>query len=333
VANKLNQILSNVGSKNLSDFDPLKIRIKDLVGEITRLHGRTENLTTVFVNLITQTEDEEEGEELFQSSYWEKVVYRNALIKLRLILEQNFKFVETLGLLAVTRYIFELLVWVRTIRNDTEYSLVFYGQVIENHLKHLQQFRKKLESEADYFDHLGELEGELFRKSVQEISEAGFSGDELANRIAAIRESIEEEIDRRAKRNFCTQTEQAKHNGYSFHAHLIRTKGLVQIDDQIAEISLCQKQFAERCDQKTAKTVVSRWDWSKQAKAVGMELQYDFIYRSTSRLLHATPVSVITNQKNLELEEMVILLEYIHVSVLDILELCESATGKPSILN
>ncbi len=51
--------------------------------------------------------------------------------------------------------------------------------------------------------------------------------------------------------------------------------------------------------------------------------QYEFLYSYTSRLLHATPVSIFTNQKNLEPEEMRLFLEYVYVSMLDALELGE----------
>ena len=65
------------------------------------------------------------------------------------------------------------------------------------------------------------------------------------------------------------------------------------------------------------------WNWKEQATAIGMSDQYEFIYSFTSRLLHATPVSLTTNQKLLEPEEMRIFLEYIYVSLLDILRLAK----------
>src|ERR1700722_10681293 len=64
-----------------------------------------------------------------------------------------------------------------------------------------------------------------------------------------------------------------------------------------------------------------------QAKSVGMDKQYDFIYSHTSRMLHATPFSFIVNQKNLELNETHMFLEYVYVSLLDMIELVENAIG------
>jgi hypothetical protein len=58
-----------------------------------------------------------------------------------------------------------------------------------------------------------------------------------------------------------------------------------------------------------------------------MERQYDFLYSNTSRMLHATPYSFAVNQKNLEFVEVHIFLEYVYVSLLDVLEAVETDMG------
>ena len=47
---------------------------------------------------------------------------------------------------------------------------------------------------------------------------------------------------------------------------------------------------------------------------------YDFMYAYTSRLLHATPTSFYTNEKNLEMEEMEIFIEFTYVTLLELAE-------------
>jgi hypothetical protein len=54
-----------------------------------------------------------------------------------------------------------------------------------------------------------------------------------------------------------------------------------------------------------------------------MGKQYDFIYSQTSRMLHATPFSFAVNQKNLEVEEVQMFVEYSYVSLLDSVETVE----------
>ena len=57
------------------------------------------------------------------------------------------------------------------------------------------------------------------------------------------------------------------------------------------------------------------------ASEAGLAHEHDYIYAFASKLLHATPSSLTTDQKNLELSEIYIFLRYIHVKILEIMEL------------
>ena len=46
---------------------------------------------------------------------------------------------------------------------------------------------------------------------------------------------------------------------------------------------------------------------------------FDFIYSYTSRLLHATPPSITTDQRNLDLSEVDMFLRYVKVRINDLL--------------
>ena len=52
-----------------------------------------------------------------------------------------------------------------------------------------------------------------------------------------------------------------------------------------------------------------------------MEAEYEYIYRYTSRLLHATPTSFYTTSKNLEPSEVRLFLDYVYVRLLDVIDL------------
>ena len=62
---------------------------------------------------------------------WCLSVTGDCLVRLRLFTEQNFNFIETMGVLAVARYIFELRVWIKLFKLDTRYGLVYYAQLLE----------------------------------------------------------------------------------------------------------------------------------------------------------------------------------------------------------
>jgi len=255
----------------------------------------------------------------YSGDFWAIAAYRNALVRLRLILENNFFSLETLNVLVTTRYVFETLVWLRVLNQDTEYGLVFYYQTIEKQIQHFTNYRKKLEDEISLLNALGQEENDLYQDRVQKLADDPKSL--TAERVSEETASIMNEMDRKARRAFCLYAESARHNGYGLQAHLIRTKAIPYVDTQIDELLAKRKAFADRCSEPVKKKLTERWNWKKKATLAGMPDQYEFIYSYTSRLLHATPASILTDQKNLEPQEMALFLYYIYVSMLDSLDL------------
>jgi hypothetical protein len=62
-----------------------------------------------------------------------------------------------------------------------------------------------------------------------------------------------------------------------------------------------------------------RWNWRDRADEVGMSAQYDFFYSYTSKLLHSTPMNLIT-EKALSPSETLTMLEYAFVTTSDLLD-------------
>jgi len=77
----------------------------------------------------------------------------------------------------------------------------------------------------------------------------------------------------------------------------------------------------------------ARWNWKERADEVGLQHQYVFLYGYTSRLLHATPMNLITETTLSDAERM-LLLEYIYVATRDALEEIErfDFPGKVGVL-
>src|ERR1039458_3365378 len=63
--------------------------------------------------------------------YWKAVVFADSLVRVRLFIEQNFNYIETMGVLAVSRYMFELTVWLKRLQQDARYGLVYHYQLLE----------------------------------------------------------------------------------------------------------------------------------------------------------------------------------------------------------
>jgi hypothetical protein len=240
-------------------------------------------------------------------------------IKLRLVLENNFHFVETLSLLATVRYIFEALVWLRVLRKDERYGLVAYYQLAVTSVHQAKEQKRKMQDEIQFYERLAAEENRMMDEAMKSERTVEKWGDKLR--------FIADEVDRRSRREFNVYADQAKLNGYAFQAFLLREKGLPQVEKRIEIVTKEQADLERRLPPNVRSLTKQRWNWKEQAKGVGMERQYDFLYSNTSRMLHATPYSFAVNQKNLEFVEVDIFLEYVYVSLLDVLEAVETDMG------
>jgi len=131
------------------------------------------------------------------------------------------------------------------------------------------------------------------------------------------------EVDIEASKKFSIYIDDAKINGYGFQAHLIKTKIIPQVEQAISEIQNKLEEFKKKVDKKIFDIIPRRWNWKDMAEKVNKEEEYDYIYTYTSKLLHATPASLTTNQKNLELQEVYIFLRYINVTLNEIINLAK----------
>lgn len=242
-----------------------------------------------------------------------------ALDRCSILVANNVVVLETLGVISLTRYVFELLVWLRTIKQAPLKSLYFLMMSLKDGEAHTEEHIDQLKAEASFFDEMAKRDdhGSALR-ALQETH-----GENLtAEIVSAELRSRMDAIDLEARRHFSVYAPEAKINGYSFQAYLIRTKAVVAAETDLEARRRLRTDFVNRFGQ----TLIDesgagkRWNWADSSRTVGMMGEYEYIYRYTSRLLHATPASFYTSSKNLELAEMRVLLEYIYVRLLDVID-------------
>lgn len=312
--------------------DGMHRRLALIVSELRDLTPRFVAAIARFDEKARAIEDAKKADGLEQGAeFWVATAYRNALIRLRLILENNFFCLETLNVLATTRYVFETLVWLRLMDREPDYALVFYARTISGQLQHFEALKKKLEDEIDLFEKLQKEESALNEKSLNELREnvQKVSSDHVAAATALIRCGT----DRKARRAFSLYADDAKQNGFGFQAHLIGQQVIPRVNASIRELEAEQKALVTTCTSSLRKKLKEHWNWKAEARRVDMQAQYEFIYSFTSRLLHATPSSIFTDQKNLKVSEMAMFLDYVYVSMLDVLDLAKWRVGSDEKLN
>jgi hypothetical protein len=142
--------------------------------------------------------------------------------------------------------------------------------------------------------------------------------------------SISQAIDVRASRLFSIYSKDAQRNGYSFQAYLVETKAIPQAEQALAVLEQERKEFDRTIPPSVKELIPKRWRWRDMAQKVNLVDEYDYIYSISSKMLHATPASITTDHKNLELSEMRIFLKYIDVKINEILLFAEEyCTGAP----
>jgi hypothetical protein len=297
--------------------------IELLIADICGLHPRLEELIRQFGGIIAQAERARPASVTNNSgAYWKLVAFKDSLVRFNLFLEQNFNYVETLVVLAVARYLLELTVWLKLLKMDGRCGLVYYREMLKKNLEFYTELRNNAKLEISFLRNIGAQEQSLIESRLAETMQIT---DEEARKQALRRlsDDVTQEVDQTASRKFSLYAEQAQTNGYEHHAYLVETKVLPKISKYVMNLEQKLSIFDRDTPSATKDLIPKRWRWNVQAERVGMTDEYDFIYAYASRLLHATPASLTTNQKNLEPDEMRLFLKYIRVRLLDMVEMAE----------
>ncbi len=256
----------------------------------------------------------------WQHTSWCISVAGDSLVRLRLFTEQNFNIVETIGVVAVARYTFEVSVWLRLFALDGRYGLVYFDQLLATQQRFYEDTLAQLQREVAWLRSLGQKEGGAHQKVLRDFGPTAANAGETQKLVSAL-SSISAEIDAEAGRRFSMYAEAARINGYDFQAYLVETKAIPPVRQALADIAAERDRFDSRVAHEIKALRPDRWQWRQMAQKVGRADEYDYLYSFASKLLHATPASITTDQKNLELQEMELFLKYIDVTIGDVLAL------------
>ncbi len=291
--------------------------IEETIKRIKQFHAELVALTQEYRKKIDEYEIKLlPGEEKLSGKYWRAVAYVDSLIKLRLFIEQNFCFLETMGVLSVTRYIFELSVWMKLLINDDRYGLVYQYQLLDKQLHFYLDLKGQLQKEIEFYMEIDRKESDLIKKKAKEAQEIA-DEEERAVELRNVGNSVQTAIDDEAAKRLCIYIDDAVTNGYGYQAHLIKEKSIPNADEGISNIEQEINKLKNMLPKDIKKLVEARWNWKQKATDAGMSDEYEFIYSYTSRLLHATPASLTTDKKNLEPREVAMFLRYIAIRMKD----------------
>lgn len=255
----------------------------------------------------------------YSTNDWRRNTFGNALVRLRQLVENNFNFIETMGLLAVARYVFELSVWLLLFQKDSGYCLIYYRELIHTQRKYYEDTLAHLRLEIQLLKRFAERDKEEFDQIFPHLNQV-ISAEDLGN---LSREAMDR-VDAEASRQFSIYLDDARTNGYSFQAYLVEKEAIPETEAAISMIDEELREYDKRVSQNVKKLVKGRWLWRRMAEKAGIVHEHDYIYSYASKLLHATPASLTTGQKNLEIQEVCLFLRYIYVKILEIIDMAWS---------
>lgn len=287
--------------------ESVRSQISDLITRIEVVRPTLEVVTnSLSTKLSTFSEVEAEEQAIV---YWRMQALRDALVRIGTFIERNFSYIETLGLISLCRYTFELVVWLKHIELDERFALIYAQILCKQQVELYEKLAGHLQREIDLYLSLAEEET---------IAHANVRAAARTQRTAG-RATVEDIraasnlIDERLALEFAIYSDQALHNGYGFQAHLLKTQALQKAVAYADENRIFLAKFNSRWAKIIEELKIKDWKWYARAKHVGMDSDYDFIYSYTSRLLHATPASLTTHQQSLEEQEIAMFLRYIAI--------------------
>ncbi|MBY3117298.1 hypothetical protein [Rhizobium laguerreae] len=225
---------------------------------------------------------------------------------------------EAFELLASARNLFENLTWVRLFKSNLEFGHVFYEMLVRQQVDSIEGNIAQVQAEISLFSACDECDKEITDRLIAEMDSANSEEE----RAAATKSQYErrEGLDSHVRRSFTLYGAAAKYNGYSYQAHLLQMKVLPKLEETLAECRRSLSDFeTEKASLLSGKLLnaATKWNWRDRSRDVGMLAQYDFLYRYTSRLLHSTPMNLIT-EKGLSDSEYLLMLDYLFVTISDI---------------
>ncbi len=177
--------------------------IQDLAPTIAEL---TQRVRAIMAEpQITTLEGRERAETLLPCE-----IGAEALGRCQILVANNVVVLETLGVISLTRYVFELLVWLRTIQATPLKSLRFLILSLKDGEDHTSQHIAHLEAEAQFLDVIAERDDPI--PGMMALQEE--HGENLTAEIVRNAEKARMDvIDFEARRHFIAYAADAKVNG------------------------------------------------------------------------------------------------------------------------
>lgn len=301
----------------------LRTQISDVVASIRSLESTLKPLAEDYAVKVRSFPADKRVP--YTKEYWQALSMYDSLTRVRNFIENNFMVVETLGVLSLARYTLELVIQLKRIDLDPIFAIVYAREILEQQVEHHKKMAEHLRREIALYRQLGERETSERRDALAATlatTKAG-SKESLGERVAEALRAASSAIDEELATSLTLYSEDAKTYGFAFQAHRIETQALPQLVAAAEENERSLTELNEVWGEVLANSKYMVNKWNRRAEQVSMKSEYEFIYSYTSRLLHATPVSISTSQQCLQDAEILLFYKYVYAEFLWIIRRAE----------
>jgi hypothetical protein len=261
-------------------------------------------LSTVFQKNYLLAEKESDFDP-YSNYYWRNLIFREALVKLANVIENELRLITTFSVLTSARYVLEMLIWLRLINiEEDRYITWFIAVQIAERIQQTEDDIKQTLREREVYNKIAD-------KQDRELMN-------LRNKSKRNVSRIQSKYDVSVSESFFVHESSARKGGFR-RAFSLTESVIRELNRDLAEL----RKTRERAITARNQWPTEKWIWQKKAYEVNLNYEYDFIYGYISRLVHCKPASFVTNQKNLEASEIILFQRFLIFAVGKILRVSE----------
>ena len=241
-------------------------KIASLIIKIRALQPEFEQLSNLYRIKIREEESTSPNGPIYSGRYWRFVAYCDALVRIRILMERNFQYLETFGLLSMTRYLLELTVWMKLLEQDDRFGLLYNRMLLVDNQSYYQKLVDQLRREVAFLNSCDSLE-KAKREAILKPSEPSLASQKV---VSSAWKAIGDEVDELAANKFSLYSDDAVTNGYSFQAYLVEKKAVPNAQEGLNEATAAIADFDKNALSAIGEIRPKKWNWSEMSTKVGM---------------------------------------------------------------
>ena len=203
-------------------------------------------------------------------SFWHLEILRHSLRRLRNFIANNTDYVESLSTLALCRYLFELVVWLKHIEDNKDFALFFVREHLREIAEHSERYSLQVTREIEIYEQFAELEDQnTHDRRYRVIKSATESYHDLASREEFIEKELADVIDtarRKTDEKLFLYSDNIAYGDFAFHAKILRTETLPELQDGHREQQADYERFRLEHAQKIEALGVKKWVWDQRGR-------------------------------------------------------------------